>query len=169
MVESGFMPTFFSVFILKALEIVDKAKQVIEPVLERNGLELVDVEYRREPVGMVLRVFIDRPEGVDLEVCSEASACIDTELEAVEFLKEAYTLEVSSPGLERRLTKPAHFQRFVGQEVQIRRVQALEGRKKYSGTLAAADETSVSLDTDEGVKRFEYTEIAKANLKYDDR
>ncbi len=163
------MPTFFSVFILKALEIVDKAKQVIEPVLERNGLELVDVEYRREPVGMVLRVFIDRPEGVDLEVCSEASACIDTELEAVEFLKEAYTLEVSSPGLERRLTKPAHFQRFVGQEVQIRRVQALEGRKKYSGTLAAADETSVSLDTDEGVKRFEYTEIAKANLKYDDR
>jgi len=153
---------------LKALEIADKVKKVIEPVLESKGFELVDVEYRREPVGMVLRVFIDQPEGVDLKACSDASALIDSGLDEVDIVPDVYNLEVSSPGVERRLTKPEHFKRFVGRQAQVRTAQVVDGRKKYTGRLTDVNETGFSLDMDEGSRRFEYKEIAKANLKYTD-
>jgi len=94
LVEVGLCPLFFRYLDLKALEVIVKIKEIVEPLLEREGLEVVDVEYRREPIGMVLRVFIDRPEGVDLEVCSDASSVIEAALDETDFIESAYNLEV---------------------------------------------------------------------------
>ena len=168
MAEVGLCPLFFRYLDLKALEVIDKVKGIIEPLLEREGLEVVDVEYRREPVGMVLRVYIDKPEGVDLEACSVASGFIEAALDEVDFIESAYNLEVSSPGVERRLSKPAHFERFVGEEARLRLLPTVEGRKKFTGKIIEVDEEAVTLEVDGERLRFEYERMAKANLKYID-
>lgn len=166
--EVGLCPLFFRYLDLKALEVIDRVIGIVEPLLEREGLEVVDVEYRREPVGMVLRVYVDRHEGVNLEVCSAASGVIEAALEEADFIESAYNLEVSSPGVERPLTKPAHFQRFVGEEARLRLLPTVEGRKKFTGKIVEADEEAVALEVDGERLRFEYERIAKANLKYSD-
>lgn len=166
MVEVGLCPLFFRYLDLKALEVIVKIKEIVEPLLEREGLEVVDVEYRREPIGMVLRVFIDRPEGVDLEVCSDASSVIEAALDETDFIESAYNLEVSSPGVERRLVKPAHFQSFVGEEARLHLLPTVEGRKKFTGRIVEANGEAVTLEVDGERLRFEYERIAKANLKY---
>lgn len=153
---------------MKALEVVGKVKAIIEPVLEHEGLEVIDVEYRREPVGMVLRVFIDRPEGVDLEVCSAASGAIGEALEEAQPIEAAFSLEVSSPGVERRLAKPGHFQRFIGEDAKVQLLPTVPGRKKFTGKIVDADEEAVVLEVDGERQRLEYELIARANLKYSD-
>ena len=168
MVEVGLCPLFFRYLDMRALEVIDRVKGIIEPLLERDGLEVVDVEYRREPVGMVLRVYIDRPEGIDLGVCSEASSAIEAALDETDIIESAYNLEVSSPGVERRLVKPAHFQRFIGEEARLRLLPTEEGRKKFTGKIVEADDKAVALEVDGERLRFEYERIAKANLKYCD-
>lgn len=164
----GLCPLFFRYLYMKALDVVDKIKRIIEPLLEENGLEVVDVEYRREPIGMVLRVFIDRPEGVDIEACSDASALIERKLDETDVIQSAFNLEVSSPGLERPLVKPEHYRRFVGSPVRLRTKEPVDRRRKYEGRLARADDDSFVLETDEGEKEFKYSEIAKANLIFSD-
>ncbi len=141
---------------------------MVEPLLEAEGLEVVEVEYRREPIGMVLRIFIDTPGGINLDVCSRASAVIDMALDEGGLIESAYHLEVSSPGLERRLAKPAHFQRFAGEIAQIRLTDQERGRKKFTGVIMAADDESVTLEVDGVRHRLEYGRIARASLKYTD-
>lgn len=164
----GFWPTFLLGINVKALEVVEKVKSTIEPVLEDRGFELVDLEYRREPVGMVLRLFVDRPGGVDLEACSEASAVVSGKLDETDIIKSSYTLEVSSPGVERRLTKAAHFHRFIGEKVAVRTAGAIDGRKRFSGKLMGADEEKFSVEFDGRVMTFSYDEVTRVNLVFSD-
>lgn len=152
---------------VKALEIVEKVRTEVEAELASRGLEIVDVEYKREPVGMVLRFYLDRPEGINLDTCAEASEIISGRLDASDILKSEYTLEVSSPGVERRLTKPAHFMRFVGSKAIIR-TDVRDGRKRFTGIITKADETGFSLETDEERIDFRYEDVARANLVYKD-
>lgn len=135
--------------------------------MERQGIELVDAEFRREPVGMVLRLYIDKPEGVDLEVCAAVSEQVDGAIGQADLIKDAYNLEVSSPGLERRLTKASHFQRFVGEKARIKLKKAISGRKKFTGTIVEAGEIGFELAAEDGNHKFSYEELASANLKYE--
>ena len=121
-------------------------------------VELVDLEVRGGPGG-TLTLFIDRPGGVDLGLCGAVSAALDD-------LRARYSLEVSSPGLDRRLRKPAHFAAALGREVAVKLATPREGRSNFRGVLVAADEDSVTLDLGDGSATLPLPDIAKAHVVY---
>jgi ribosome maturation factor RimP len=107
--------------------------------------------------GGVLRVFIDHPEGVSLELCERVTRRLDG-------LREHYSLEVSSPGLERPLTKPDHYRRFLGRRARVRTREAVEGHRSFTGELVGASDTDVTLAADTGVVQIAYADINRSNL-----
>ena len=117
-------------------------------------LELVALE---RPAGETLRLYIDHPEGVDLGRCERVTG-------ELRDLLEAWSLEVSSPGIDRPLTKPDHFRRFVGRRVKVRTHEPHEGQRNFTGTLTDADDESVAIDTDGGAVRIPLSEIRRSNL-----
>ena len=153
---------------MKALEIVERVREVVEPELEARGFEVIDIDYKREPIGMVLRFFVDRPGGINLDACAQASDIISGLLDENDILKSSYTLEVSSPGIERRLTKPSHFVRFIGAKALVKAKLPRNGQKRFSGVLIKADESGFTLKTDAGEIDFTYAEVDRANLIFSD-
>jgi ribosome maturation factor RimP len=121
-------------------------------------VELVDLEVRGGPGG-TLTLFIDRPGGVDLQLCGAVSAALDD-------VRARYSLEVSSPGLDRRLRKPAHFDAALGREVAVKLTAPRNGRSNFRGVLTAADEASVTLDLGDGSATLPLPDIAKAHVVY---
>ncbi len=120
-----------------------------EPDVEVLLAELV-------PGGLV-RVFIDHPGGVTLEVCERVT-------HALAEIRERYALEVSSPGLERPLTKPAHFRRYLGRKARVRTRGAHDGRRSFTGELVGASDDTVTIAVDSGVVAIPYTDINRSNL-----
>jgi len=130
------------------------------------GLELVDVERRER----VLRVVIDRPGGVDLDAVAEATAVVSAALDRHDPVPGRYTLEVSSPGVERPLRTPAHFARAVGETVSVRTVAGGEGERRVSGRLAEADDEGFVLEGDDvpgGRRRLRYDEVQRARTVFE--
>jgi ribosome maturation factor RimP len=129
----------------------------------------VEVLLAETPGGDTLRVFIDHPDGVTLALCERVTAELSE-------LRERYALEVSSPGLQRPLTKPAHFRRFVGRRARVRmscppvqvpadvRQAAARTRRSYTGELVGASETEITLAADDGVVTIPYSQIRRSNL-----
>ncbi len=151
--------------------IEQKVRELASPLLDAEGLELVDVEYVREREGFILRMFIDKPEGgVGLEDCTRASHLVDTVLEVEDFIPNEYNLEVSSPGLNRPLTRPEHFVKAVGKKVKVKTFGPLfePPRKNFVGLLKAADGEKVMIEV-EGAGSFAVPlkDIAKANLEFE--
>ena len=138
----------------------EKLESMIEADLARRfpEVELVDLEVRGGPGG-TLTLFIDRPGGVDLELCGAVSAALDD-------VRASYSLEVSSPGLDRRLRKPAHFGAALGREVAVKLTAPRDGRSNFRGVLVAADEDSVTLDLGDGSATLPLPDIAKAHVVY---
>jgi ribosome maturation factor RimP len=122
-------------------------------------VEVVDVEVRGGP-SPALAVFIDKPGGVDLELCAAVSAALSE-------VREKYALEVSSPGLDRRLRKPRHFAEALGREVVVKTAEPLDGRRSFRGTITAADDATVTLALSEGGEvSLPIAGVAKANVVY---
>ena len=117
-------------------------------------VELVAVE---RPAAEKLRLYIDHPEGVDLALCERVT-------NQLRDLLEAWSLEVSSPGLDRPLTKPEHYRRFLGRRVKVRTEEPVAGRRNFTGTLTEADEEAVSLDADGAPVRIPLSRIRRSNL-----
>ena len=105
------------------------------PIAEQNGCTLWDVEYVREAGQWFLRVYIDKPEGISINDCEAVSRPLSDALDEADPIEGSYVLEVSSAGADRPLKKPAHFQRFLGAEVDVRLYRPLDGRKEYTGVL----------------------------------
>ncbi|ACX52759.1 protein of unknown function DUF150 [Ammonifex degensii KC4] len=147
-------------------KVVEVVSRLAEPLAERLGLELVDVEYKKEGGRWVLRVFIDKPSGVTLDDCEALSEALGEALDVEDPIPHSYSLEVSSPGVERPLKKPAHFQRFVGREVRVSTLAPVEGQRRFTGVLLAADEEGIRLETDGKELDLPYRLIAKANLVF---
>lgn len=119
-----------------------RVAELVTPVLEDQGLELFDVELR----GATLRVSVDRPGGVDMEAISAASERVSAVLDAHDPVPgDRYTLEVSSPGVERPLRTPDHFRRFVGTTIAVRTRPGVEGERRIEGVLEAADDDGITL------------------------
>jgi ribosome maturation factor RimP len=154
--------------------IAEQARRLLEPVLARDGYELVEVEWQREGSAWVLRLYVDRPGGVGIEQCQEVSRTVDPILDVADFIEPAYSLEVSSPGVDRPLRKPADFDRFAGQRAHVKTFGPIEGsapgqgpRKNWTGTLRGFRDGAVEIDVDGTVHRVPHDKIAKANLEYD--
>ena len=117
-------------------------------------VELIDLE---QPAAETLRLYIDRPGGVDLALCEQVT------LELRDLLND-YALEVSSPGADRPLTKPEHYRRFVGRRVKVRTQEAIAGRRNFTGTLTGADDEGVELEADGSGVRIPLDGIRRSNL-----
>ena len=135
---------------------------LVRPVVESAGLEFVDVAFHREEDRRVLRVTVDREGGVDLDTISEISERIGRRLDIEGFDPGPYSLEVSSPGVERPLRRPRDFERRVGEKVKVRSVEPIEGSRTHTGTLETADADGIVVRTEAGDRRLRYDEVASA-------
>ena len=122
--------------------------ELLEPVLGRLGYELADLEVRSGGKGGLVRVFIDKPDGIDLDDCEKVSLAVSALLDVEKPVPGKYTLEVSSPGLDRKLTKAEHFQRFVGEVVKVQMRLPIEGRRRFRGKLMSLDDENIVVEVD---------------------
>lgn len=151
--------------------VAEQARRLLEPIIVRDGFELVEVEWAREGAAWVLRIYVDRPGGVTIDHCQELSRTIEPVLDVEDFIEPAYNLEVSSPGLDRPLRKPSDFERFAGQRVHVKAYGPIESptgpRKNWTGTLKGYKDGAAEIDVDGVVHRVPHEKIAKARLEYD--
>ncbi|HKJ21175.1 MAG TPA: ribosome maturation factor RimP [Woeseiaceae bacterium] len=126
----------------------DELAKLLEPTVERLGYELVDLEDRLGGKGGLVRVFIDKPGGIDLDDCETVSRSVSALLDVEDPVPGNYNLEVSSPGLDRKLTKVEHFQRFEGETVKVQMRFPIEGRRRFRGTLVSSDDENIVVDVD---------------------
>ena len=141
---------------------------VLEPIVEQAGAELVDLEVAGSHGRPVVRAYVDTEEGITLDECARISRLLESELERTGAVPERYVLEVSSPGIERPLTRRAHYERFVGHEIEVRLYAKRGGRKKYLGTLERVEdgERGFRISVRDGEERWSFAEdeIARAKL-----
>lgn len=123
--------------------VVDIVEQLAAPIVDEEGLELVDVEYAKEGANWFLRIFIDKPGGVDIEDCGRVSEALSVKLDEVDPIPTSYFLEVSSPGAERPLKKPEDFIKSIGQKVHITTYEPVAGKKQFDGDLVSYDENTL--------------------------
>jgi ribosome maturation factor RimP len=152
---------------LKSEKLLPEVREVIEPILQSQGFELVDLEYQRERQGWVLRIFLDREGGITLDDCTGVSHEVGAVLEVKDVIPNAYVLEVSSPGLTRPLKKPEDYNRFRNQLVKIKLFQPLDGRRNFKGILLGLEGETVRVEADGQVFEIPLQSIAKANLEID--
>jgi len=154
-------------------DITTRISSLISPLLASKGLELVDLEYRREGRIMILRLFIDKEGGVTLDDCAEASRELSELLDVEDVIPGNYSFEVSSPGLNRPLNKDADYQRFQGRLVKIRTFEPVADeqgnlRKTFLGTLQGLTDGIVSIHLQEGQSAMiPLSKVAKANLEFE--
>ena len=124
----------------------EQVAALVEPLITAKGLELVEVEYVKEGPHWYLRIYVDKEGGVDLDDCTEVSHVVSAELDRVDPIKQAYMLEVSSPGLERPLKKDQDFQRFKGSLVTVHTTEVYQGFKEFTGHLVGLVDGDVILE-----------------------
>ena len=134
------------------------------PVVEEAGLELWDVEYVTEAGQRYLRLYLDGPEGVDLDDCERVSRAMDPILDEADPVPDSYIFEVGSAGCERQLKRPSDFERFLGSLVEVSLYSAADGAKKWVGTLLSYDDGDVTVDAG-GERRFTKKQIAGVRLR----
>jgi ribosome maturation factor RimP len=145
-------------------KVIDQIWSLAEPLCESEGLELIQVEYQRESAGRILRLYVDKPDGIKLDDCvgvsRQLSDILDVNLEDV----GPYSLEVTSPGPERPLAKKKDFDKFKGNRVKIKTYQPLNGRKNFTGVLRGITGDEVSLQVDGQTITLMVADISKARL-----
>ena len=153
------------------LKIEDRARAICEPLLAAEGLELLDLEFIKEHGGWVLRMFIDKPgAAVGVEECSIASNVLNPTLDVEDFIPHEYSLEVSSPGVNRPLKKKVHFERVAGQKIRVKTFAPIgePPRKMFVGPLKAVTDEAVTVAVDgAGEFTIHFKDIAKANLEFE--
>jgi ribosome maturation factor RimP len=141
-----------------------KLIELAEPLLGQLGYELVDLEFSPGRSHAQLRLFIDRPEGITVENCEHISKEFSALLDVKDPIPTAYTLEVSSPGMDRVLRKPAHYARFVGEQLHVELLAPRDGRRRYTGKLVSADEQQIEMQVDGVAVQIAYGDIDRARL-----
>jgi len=148
-------------------KIIDDVSKILNLLLMEEGLELFDIQYRREGRGKILRIFIDKQGGVTIGDCTKISRELSTLLDVHDIVPGPYTLEVSSPGLDRPLKKPGDFERFKGKMVKIRTDRDIQERRVFVGRLLDFMNGIASVEVDGRTYLIPYSEIEKANLQLD--
>ena len=150
-------------------DVASKIEEVANRVAQSEGLEVVEVEVKGGGGNRLVRIAIDKPEGVTHGDCELISQQVGTILDVEDIVPGGrYTLEVSSPGIERKLLKPQDYERFRGKKARLTLRDAIEGRRNWEGTLAGFADGAVALETEPGkTRQFPFTQIQKANLKFE--
>jgi ribosome maturation factor RimP len=148
--------------------IEERVRAVAERVATDRGLELVHAEVAGPANKPIVRVFIDKPNGVTHKDCSEVSLHVGTILDVEDFIHASYTLEVSSPGIERGLYKRSDYDRFSGRQAKLRTRRPINGQRNFRGRLLGVDgEEALLEDRTSGPVKIPLDSIAKANLEFD--
>jgi len=150
-------------------DLTSKIEEVAQRVAQSEGLEIVEVEVKGGGNQRLVRIAIDKPEGVTHGDCENVSQQVGTIMDVEDIIKGGrYTLEVSSPGVERKLIKPQDYERFQGKKARITLREPLEGRRNWEGTLAGLADGAVEVETEPGkTRQFPLSQIQKANLKFE--
>lgn len=169
---SGRKPTFLlrlTVFATMREAVASRIEEIAQRVADSEGMELVEVEVKGSGSQRLVRISIDKPEGVTHADCELMSQQVGTILDVEDVVPGGrYTLEVSSPGVERKLLKPRDYERFQGKKAKITLRDALEGRRHWEGTLAGFENGSISLNVEPGkLIRIPFDHVQKANLKFE--
>ena len=150
-------------------DLVQKIWAQLEPIASGDGLEVVDIEFHRETHGNTLRVYLDKAGGggIDLDSLTRFSRQLGDVIDAYDAIAGPYKLEVSSPGVNRRLRLPDHFRRYIGQRVRVRATEPINGRRTFLGTLRAVDPEGVIVADESREDFVPFDAIAHANHEYD--
>lgn len=147
---------------LKTEQIVEK---MVQPILERQNYELVDIEYKKEGSHWYLRIYIDKEGGITIDDCQAVSEQVSTWLDEKDPIPHSYILEVSSPGLDRILKKPSDFERYKGFKVDVSLYKPIKGKKKYTGELIGLENEQLLIHGEkEEVLSFSRNDVAAVRL-----
>ena len=144
-----------------------EAEKLLEPIVMQFGVEIYDVEYVKEGSDYYLRAYIDKEGGVTIDDCENVSRRFSDVLDEADLIKDAYILEVSSPGLGRVLKKDRHLEKSIGQDVEIKTYKPIDKVKEFAGTLKSFDKDSITIATDGNEITFARNDIAVIRLALD--
>ncbi len=148
--------------------IEERVETLIKPKIEEIGYELYDVEYSKEGKSYYLRIFIDKPQGIDLQDCETVSNAISDLLDQADYIKEQYFLEVSSPGIEKVLRKDKHLQQNIGEKIAVKLFRKDENSKKeYQGKLKDFNQEKIIIENEEKDVEIERKNVAQIKTIYD--
>ncbi len=157
---------------LKKSEIEKRTEELVTPIIESGGYDLWDVEYVKEGSDFYLRVYADKEGGIGIDDCVIISRALEEKLDAEDFIEEAYILEVSSPGLTRKLKKDRDFEKSIGRLVRVKLYKADNGVKEFVGNLKGFDENTVTVETEDSSEdkaiSFEKSNISSVRLEFVD-
>ena len=148
--------------------IEEKVEKLLQPIIEKEGYELYDVEYAKEGKNYFLRIFIDNEKGIDLNDCEKVNNAITDILDEENYIKEQYFLEVSSPGIEKILKKDKHLEQNIGQQINIKLFKKDEnGQKEYIGELKEFNEQYINIKYEEQEIQIERKNVAQIKTVYE--
>ena len=142
----------------------ERVYELIKDAVEAEGVRLWDVRFLKEGASWYLRVFIDKPEGISIDDCTNVSHAIDPIIDEADPIDVSYYLEVCPPGIERELTRSRHYEESLGKQVRLKLYRAYDGKKEITGTLENVTEENVTLVTEGNALTVERKNISKANL-----
>ena len=145
-------------------KITDLTTELARPAVEANGCTLWDVEYVKEAGSWYLRIYIDKEGGVSIDDCEAVSRVVSDLLDEADPIPDAYTFEVSSAGADRALKKPAHFQAFMGAQIDVKLYQAVNGQKLFTGTLTGYEDGDITLNEGPSSVTFSKKDVALVRL-----
>ncbi|MBR1572727.1 MAG: ribosome maturation factor RimP [Lachnospiraceae bacterium] len=145
----------------------NKTEELILPILDRMGFELVDVEYVKEGQDFYLRAYIDKPGGITINDCVDVSREMNELLDQYDYISDPYIFEVSSPGLGRPLKKDKDLERSIGQDVDIHTYKAIDKQKEFTGMLKSYDKDSIVIEIDGNDITFNRSDISLIRLAFD--
>ena len=141
--------------------------EIAEPIAEQLGLDIWDIRFVKEGADWFLRIFIDKEEGVSIVDCENMSRAIDKPLDEADPIEQSYCLEVSSPGVERDLTRDAHFEACMGEKIKVKFIRAIDGVREFSGVLEGFDGKAVTMRLEDG-SAINFEKKETSYIKLDD-
>ena len=141
-------------------------EKMAAPLCQAHGVYIYEVEYKKEGSDYFLRLYIDKDGGVNIEDCENVSRAINPLLDETDFIKDAYIFEVSSPGIDRLLTRPWHYEKVIGEDVTVKLFAPIDSKKELTGTLISCDEESFTINADGKEITIEKTKAAQTRLAF---
>ncbi len=163
--EVAEVPATFFCFSEERVDVPKAVEELITPALAQEGLELVELEWRREPVGWVLRLFLDKAGGINLDECAAWNDRLGELIDGAELISHPYSLEISSPGLDRPLRKESDFRRYIGLDCILKTTEPLGHQQNFRGKMTSVEGSNLMLyDRTSGLVAIPLDKIARAKL-----
>lgn len=151
----------------KAKTYETRTEEILAPIVQDAGVEIYDVEYVKEGADWYLRVYIDKEEGVNINDCEKVNRALSDKMDELDFIPEAYILEVSSPGLGRALKKDRHFEKSIGKEVEVKTYKPINKEKQFVGILQSYADGVITIAAGNRQMQFEKADVASVKLTFD--